>query len=152
MTFRSTPKSSQEGKEGGKGRLAFAKEFESATEAAEVDRLLKFESKGGGWRFDFEGVDPDHPTAGAKGECGDCEELLKKTTEVGDRDAFAERWVGDEQRNAAGAIARNFFELAKVAKNEIGRNARELGGLPVCSCGLDGIGGQVGPQNPADSC
>ena len=68
MTFRSTPKSSQEGKEGGKGRLAFAEEFESATEAAEVDRLLKFESKGGGWRFDFEGVDPDHPTAGAKGE------------------------------------------------------------------------------------
>ena len=151
MTFRSTRKSSQEGKEGGKGGLAFAEEFESATEAAEVDRLLKFEPKRGGRRFDFEGVDPDHPAAGSKSEGGDGEELLKKTTEVGDRDAFAERWVGDEQRNAAGAIARNFFELAKVAKNEIGRNAGDLGGLPVCSCGLDGIGGQVGPQNPADS-
>ncbi len=151
MTFRSTRKSSQEGKEGGKGGLAFAEEFESATEAAEVDRLLEFESERGGRRFDFEWVDPDHPAAGSKGEGRDGEELLKKTTEVGDRDAFAERWVCDEQRNAAGAIAWNFFELAKVAKNEIGGNAGELGGLPVCSCGLDGIGGQVGPQNPADS-
>jgi len=151
MTLRSMRKSSQEGKEGGKGGLAFAKEFESAAEAAEVDRLLEFESERRGRRFDFEGVDPDHPAAGSKGKGGDGEKFLEKTTEVGDRDAFAERWVGDEQRNAAGAIARNFFELAKVAKNEIGRNARELGGLPVCSCGLDGIGGQVGPQNSADS-
>jgi hypothetical protein len=120
MTFRSTPKSSQEGKEGGKGRLAFAKEFESATEAAEVDRLLKFEPKSGGRGFDFEWVDPDHPAAGSKGKVGDGEKFLEKTTEVGDRDAFAERRVGDDQRNAAGAIARNLFELAKVAKNEIG--------------------------------
>jgi len=89
MTFRSTRKSSQEGKEGGKGGLAFAKEFESATEATEVDCLLKFESKRGRWRFDFEGVDPDHPAAGAKGDCGDCEKFLEKASEVGDGDAFA---------------------------------------------------------------
>jgi hypothetical protein len=151
MTLRSTRKSSQEGKEGGKGGLAFSEEFESATESAEVDRLLKFESKRGGRRFDFEGVDPDHPAAGPKGEGRDSEKFLEKPTEVGDRDAFAERWVGDDQRNAAGAIAWNFFELAKVAKNEIGRNAGELGGVPVCAGGLDGIGGQVVPQNSADS-
>ena len=77
MTFRSTRKSSQEGKEGGKGGLAFAEEFESATEAAEVDRLLKFESERRGWRFDFEWVDPDHPAAGSKGEGGDSEKFLK---------------------------------------------------------------------------
>lgn len=148
MTFRSTRKSSQEGKEGGKGELAFAEEFESAAEAAEVDRLLEFESERRGWRFDFEGVDPDHPAAGSKGKGGDGEKFLEKTTEVGDRDAFAERWVGDDQRNAAGTIARNFFELAKVAKNKIGGDAGELGGVPVCAGGLDGIGGKVGPQNP----
>ena len=78
MTFRSTRKSSQEGKEGGKGGLAFAEEFESATEATEVDRLLKFESKRGSWRFDFEGIDPDHPAAGSKGEGGDSEKFLKQ--------------------------------------------------------------------------
>ena len=78
MTFRSTRKSSQEGKEGGKGGLAFAEEFESATEATEVDRLLKFESERGSWRFDFEGIDPDHPAAGSKGEGGDGEKFLKQ--------------------------------------------------------------------------
>jgi hypothetical protein len=77
MTFRSTRKSSQEGKEGGKGGLAFAEEFESATEAAEVDRLLEFESERRGWRFDFEGVDPDHPAAGSKGEGRDSEKFLE---------------------------------------------------------------------------
>jgi len=97
MTFRSTRKSSQEGKEGGKGGLAFSEEFESATEAAEVDRLLKFESERGSWRFDFEGVDPDHPAARSKGEGRDSEKFLEKPAEVGDRDAFAERWVCDEQ-------------------------------------------------------
>jgi len=151
MTFRSTRKSSQEGKEGGKGELAFAEEFESATEATEVDRLLKFEPKRGGWRFDFEGVDPDHPAAGAKGDCGDCEKFLEKASEVGDGNAFTEWRVGDDQGNTAGAIARNLFELAKVAKNEVGGNAGELGSVPVCAGGLDGIGGQVGPQNSSDS-
>lgn len=131
--------------------LAFAEQFKPATEAAEVDRLLKLQPEGGGGRFDLEGVDPDHPAAGAKGECGNGEKFLKKAAEVGNGDAFAERRVCDEQRNAAGSIAWNFFELAKVAKNEIGGNTRESGGVPVCAGGLDGIGGQVGSQNPADS-
>lgn len=142
---------SQGEKVGGKGELAFAEEFESAPEAAEVDRLLKFQAKGGGGKFELEGIDPDHSAAGTKREGGDGEKLFEKGAEVGDGDTFAQGRVGDDEGDAGGTIVRNFFELAEIAQNEVGRDARETGGLPVGAGGLDGVGGEVGSQDSADA-
>jgi len=89
MIFRSTSKSSQEEKEGGKGGLAFAEQFETAGEAAEVDSLLEFEAKRGGGGFYFEWVDPDHSAARAQGDGGDCEKFVEQAAKVGNGNPFS---------------------------------------------------------------
>ena len=42
-----------------RGELAFTEEFEATGESAQIDGLLKFESKGGGGRFDSQGINPN---------------------------------------------------------------------------------------------
>lgn len=113
--------------------------------------MLKFETKGGGGGFYFEGIDPDHASARAKGEGGDGEKFFEKAAKIGDGDSFAQRRIGDEESDAGGAEAGNFFEVTKVARDKIGGDARKVGGVPVGASGLNGVGGEVGPEEAADS-
>ena len=89
MIFRSTSKSSQKWKEGGKEGLAFAEQFETAGETAEVDSLLEFEAKGGGGGFHFEWVDPDHSSTWPQGDGGDSEKFIEQATKVGNGNPFS---------------------------------------------------------------
>ena len=61
------------------GGLSFSEQFESAGKAAEVDGLLKFDTKRGGGRFDFQWIDPDHSAAGTERDRSDGEEFFQKT-------------------------------------------------------------------------
>ena len=82
--------------------------------------MLEFDTKRGGGRFDFQGIDPDHSAAWAEGDGGDGEEFFQKTPEVGNGDAFSKRGIGDEKRDAGWAVVGDLFKIAKVAKNKIG--------------------------------
>ena len=101
-------------------RLSFAEKFESAGKATEVDGLLKFETKRGGGGLDFEGIDPDHSAARAERDGGYGEEFFQKSAEVRNGDAFSQRGIGDEERDAGWAVVGDLFKIAKVAKNKIG--------------------------------
>lgn len=88
--------------------LHFSEHLEAAGESSQVHGLLEFKTEGGSGRFDFERVDPHHPAAGSEGQAGDFEEFLEKAPEIGDGDTLAERGIGDEESDAARAVAGNF--------------------------------------------
>ena len=101
--------------------------------------------------MNFQRVNPDHSAARAKRDGSDGEKIFEKTAKVGNGDAFAQGGIGDEEGDAAGAVMGDFGKVTKIAGDKISGNAGELGGLPVGAGGLNGVGGEVGAENLADT-
>jgi len=88
--------------------LGFAEEFEATGEAPEIDGLLKLGLEAGMGGLDFDRVDPNHPAPRTEGHRSEGEEFLEKAAKVGNGHPFAQRRVGDEEREAARGAAANF--------------------------------------------
>ena len=101
--------------------------------------------------MNFQRVNPDHSAARAKRDGSDGEKFFEKTAKVGNGDAFAQGGIGDEEGDAAGAVMGDFGKVTKIAGDKISGNAGKLGGLPVGAGGLNGVGGEVGAKNLADT-
>jgi hypothetical protein len=84
---------------------------------------LEFKTKGRGWRFNFERVDPDHSTAGAEGQGGGFKKFLEEAPKIGDGNTFAEGGIGDEESDAARTVAGNLRKIAEVPLDKIGADS-----------------------------
>jgi hypothetical protein len=84
---------------------------------------LEFDPEGGGRRFNFERVDPDHPTAGAEGQGGGSKKFLEEASEIGDGNTFTERRIGDEESNTTRAVPGNLRKIAEIPLDKIGADS-----------------------------
>jgi hypothetical protein len=103
--------------------LCFSEHLEAAGESSQVHGLLEFKTKGRGWGLNFERVDPDHSTAGAEGQGGGFKKFLEEAPEIRDGDTLAERGIGDEECNAARAVAGNAGKLPEIFLDKIGADS-----------------------------
>jgi hypothetical protein len=69
--------------------------------------------------FDFEGINPDHPTAGSEGDGGEGKKFLQEAAKIGNGDALSKGRIGDEKGDAARSAAGDFQKIPKIFLDEV---------------------------------
>src|SRR4051812_8479606 len=96
--------------------------FEAAVETTEVDELGEVAFQGRvGWG-EVEGICKDEEAARFEVAGGGGEEVGDELAEVGDGNAFAHGWVGDDEIDGTG------IEVAEVGGDELGLDVLDFGG------------------------
>jgi len=111
--------------------------LKTTVEPAEVDKLgeVAFEAGVGG--PDVCWIGKDEAAAGFEETGGGIEEVGHELAEIWNGDAFAHRWICDDEGNGAG------IEVTEVGGGELGFNVLNVGGGEVSLGDFEGGGAEV---------